>query len=74
MAKTRNIHNQKPHLTQDFILESDINTSKYYIQESQDVCPFLAGVQARQYETQIAKGIHKRSTTFEQSVKINWRA
>ena len=38
----RNRYNQAPHLTQDTTLESDINTIKHQIQESQEVSPFPA--------------------------------
>ena len=34
-AKTRNLYNQVPHLTQDTIWESDKNTRKHHIRESQ---------------------------------------
>ena len=39
----RNPYNQMPHLTQDTIWESDINTRKHHIQESQEVSPCPAG-------------------------------
>ena len=39
-TKIRNSYNQIPHLTQDTIWESDKNTRKHYIQESQEVSPF----------------------------------
>ena len=77
-AKIRNRYNQIPHLTQDIIWESDRNTRKYHIQESQKVSPFPAGdhkaARKRQGSMTITKHkykkkIHKRSTTFEWSVK-----
>ena len=42
-AKFRNGYNQLPHLNQDTIWESDKNTRKHYIQESQEVSHFPAG-------------------------------
>ena len=42
-AKIRNRYNQIPHLTQETIWESDKNTRKHHIQESQEVRPFPAG-------------------------------
>ena len=39
-TKTSNRYNQVPHLTQDTIWESDKNTRKHHIQESQEVNPF----------------------------------
>ena len=42
-AKIRNQYNQAPHLNQNTTWESDKNTIKYRIQESQEVSPFLAG-------------------------------
>ena len=42
-TKIGNLYNQVPYLTQDTILESDKNTRKHLIQESQEVSPFLAG-------------------------------
>ena len=41
-AKIRNRYNQLLHLTQDTIWESDNNTRKHNVQESQDVSPFPA--------------------------------
>ena len=41
-AKIRNRYNQVSHLTQDTTLESDKNTRKLHIQESQEVIPFPA--------------------------------
>ena len=41
-AKIRNCYNQVPHLAQDTIWESDKNTRKYHIQESQEVSPLPA--------------------------------
>ena len=43
-AKIRNPYNQIPHLIQDTICESDKNTRKHNIQESQEVSSFLGGV------------------------------
>ena len=43
-VKTRNRYNQVPHLTQDTKRESDKNTRKRHIQESQEISPFPAGV------------------------------
>ena len=40
-AKNRNRYNQAPHLNQDTTWESDQNTIKHQIQESQEVSPFL---------------------------------
>ena len=34
--KLRNQYNQVPHLTQDTVWESDINTRKHHLQESQE--------------------------------------
>ena len=42
-ADIRNPYNQIPLLTQDTISESDENTRKHHIQESQEVSPFKAG-------------------------------
>ena len=42
-AKIRNRYNQIPHLTQSTILESDKNTRKHRIQESQEFSSFPAG-------------------------------
>ena len=39
-AKIRNRYNLVPHLTQDNEWESDKNTRKYHIQESQEAKPF----------------------------------
>ena len=41
-AKIRNRYNQVPHLTQDTTWESDKNTRKHHLQESQEVSPFPA--------------------------------
>ena len=38
-----NRYNQVPHLIQDTTWESDKNTRKHHIQESQEVSPFPAG-------------------------------
>ena len=48
-AKIRNWYNQVQHLTQDIIWESDKNTRKHHIQESQEVSPFptAAGIRAK---------------------------
>ena len=65
-AKIRNRCNQVPYLTQNTIRESDKNTRKYNIQESQEVSPFTAGDHkaARnskdKHETKITKRIHKK--------------
>ena len=42
-AKIKNRYNQVPHLTRDTIWESDKNTRKHRIQESQEVSRFPAG-------------------------------
>ena len=42
-AKVRNLYIQVPHLTRNTIWESDKNTSKHNIQESQEVSPFPLG-------------------------------
>ena len=42
-AKIRNRYNQVPHLTQETSDESDKNTRKHHIQESQEASPFPAG-------------------------------
>ena len=42
-AKIRNQCNQAPHLDQNTTWESDKNTIKHHIQESQEVSPFPAG-------------------------------
>ena len=42
-ANIRNRYNQASHLTHDTTWESDINTIKHHIQESQEVSPFPAG-------------------------------
>ena len=42
-AKNKTRYNQAQHLTQDTTWESDKNTIKHHIQESQDVSPFPAG-------------------------------
>ena len=41
-ARIRNRYNQVPHLTKDTTWESDKNTRKHNIQESQEVSPFPA--------------------------------
>ena len=41
-ARIMNRYNQLPHLTQDTTWESDKNTRKRHIQESQEVSPFPA--------------------------------
>ena len=46
-AKIKNRYNQVPHLTKDTTWESDKNTKKYHIQESQEVSPFPAGNHTR---------------------------
>ena len=43
MTKIRNLDNQVQHLTQDTTWESDKNTRKHQIRESQEVSPFPAG-------------------------------
>ena len=43
MARIRNPFNQTPHPTQDTIWESDKNTRRHHIHESQEVSPFPAG-------------------------------
>ena len=74
-AKIRARYNQVPHLTQDTTWESDKNTRKHHIQESQDISPFQAGdhkaAMNRQdcmTDTKDKKRIHKRSTALERSV------
>ena len=42
-AKIRNRYNQVPHLTQTTTWESDKNTRKHHIQESQEFSPSPAG-------------------------------
>ena len=42
-AKIRNRYNQVPQLTKDTTWESDKNTRKHHIQESQEVSPSPAG-------------------------------
>ena len=42
-AKFRNRYNQVPHLTQETTWESENNTRKHRIQESQEISPFPAG-------------------------------
>ena len=42
-AKIMNQYNQVPRLAQDTTLESDKNTRKHHIQESQEISLFLAG-------------------------------
>ena len=42
-VKIRNRYNQVPNLTQDNTWESDHNTKKHLIQESQEASPFSAG-------------------------------
>ena len=42
-AQVRNRYNQAQHLTQETTWESDKNTRKHYIRESQEVSPFQAG-------------------------------
>ena len=56
-ANIRNQYNHVPHLTQDTILESDINTRKHRTQESQEASPFKIGDQkvARNRHDSIAK-------------------
>ena len=75
-AKIRNQYNQISHLTQDTIWESDKNTRKHLIQESQEVSPFPASDHKvakksrhdnmmNTHETQKTKMMHKRSTVPE---------
>ena len=54
-AKIRNQYHQVPHLTQDTTWEMVKNTRKHYIQESQEVSPFLAGDKSHQnfFEVQL---------------------
>ena len=84
-AKIRNEYNQVPHLTQDTTWESDKNTRKHLIQESQEVSPFPAGDHKAATNRQdsmtdtkhkyLTNGIHKRSTALERSVNnFYWRA
>ena len=47
-AKIRNPYNQDQHLTQDTTWESDKNTRKHHVQESQEVNPFPVGAMNRQ--------------------------
>ena len=76
-AKIRNIYNQVPHLNQDTEWESDKNTRKHHIQESQEVSPFPAGDHKAERNRQdsmaktntINKNIHNRSTALERSVR-----
>ena len=42
-VKIRNRYNQVPNLTQDNTWESDYNTRKNHIQESQEASPFPVG-------------------------------
>ena len=42
-AKIRNRYNQVPNLTLDNTWESDYNTRKHHIQESQEASPFRTG-------------------------------
>ena len=42
-AKIRNLYDQVPHPTQDITRESEKNTIKHHIQESQEVTSFPAG-------------------------------
>ena len=74
-AKIRNQYDQTAHLTQDTMWKTDKNTTKHYIQESQEATYFPTGdhkaAWSRQdnmtdtYETQITKKIHKRSRALE---------
>ena len=58
-------YNQVPHLTQDTTWESDKNTRKYHIQESQEASPFQAGDRKAAMNKHETKMIHKRSTASE---------
>ena len=77
-AKIKNPYNQIPHLAKDTILESDENTRKHHIQESQEVSLFPAGDHKAAKnrrdnmprETNNKKKIHKRSVFLEWSVKL----
>ena len=77
-AKIRKQYNQAPHLTQYTTSESDKNTIKHHIQESQEVGPFPAGdhkaaMNRQENKTNTKninnKKIHRRSTALERSVK-----
>ena len=67
-AKIRKRYNQV-HLTQDTTLESDKNTRKYHIQESQEVSPFTAGshkaAKKRQESIQTRNMNNKKGSTKE---------
>ena len=52
------IHNQVPHLSQDTTWDSDKNTSKHHIQESQELSHFPAGD-------------HKAAMNRQESMKTN---
>ena len=58
-VKIRNRYNQVPNLTQDNTWESEYNTIKHHIQESQEASPFPAGghkvVMDRQYSMKDTK-------------------
>ena len=77
-VKIKNQYNQIPHLTQDIIWESDTNTIKHHIHDSQEFSPFLAGDHKAawnrknsvtdKHETQKSK---KRSTKEEPHGKVS---
>ena len=59
----RNRYNQLPHLTQDTVCESDKNTTKRHIQESQEVSPFPTGDQ------KAARHKHDNKVTTNTNIK-----
>ena len=74
-ATIRNQFSHVPHLTQDTEWESDKNTRKHHVQESQEVSPFPTGDHKAATNRHLAKTntnnekIHKRNTTLEWSVR-----
>ena len=80
-GNTRNPYNQITHLTQNTIRESDKNTRKRHIQESQEVSPFPTGDHKASRNRQDSmtgntnnKMIQKRSTALNGQYENYWRA
>ena len=61
-AKIRNLYNQVPYLTQYITWDSDKNTRKHHIQDSQEVSPFPAGDHKAAMNRHSHKQIAKPST------------
>ena len=64
-AKIRNQLNQAPHPTQGTIWESDKNTRKHHMQESQEASPFPAGGHKAAMNRQDSKHKWQKRSTKE---------